>query len=290
MGASSGRSLKSDGARGATTAGDDGGSDRRPASASWVPQRPQSFPPRSCSPPTDFVPKCDKANSFLVLTLGFLRRLVERSVSSDEGSRGRLDLLAALEKVPVLDAETGLHGRIVDEMSPASYGILVTIVQQTFRLSPDLRGWSDEGGGDTGIRKKRARGNLRLHTFFGATVRGVLATQCGSRDTTGIDEEEGVIFSDQDSVATNPSMSKGGFNVGEEAATSRSSERRWATAEKERDPDANYQAGGVEIARVTGCDITVLADMQRANSHIEFPALAEDARMFAKALARLAEG
>lgn len=45
---------------------------------------------------------------------------------------------------------------------------------------------------------------------------------------------------------------------------------------------ASYPAGGKHL--------TVLAEMQRANVHIEFPGLAQDARTFADLLVRLAEG
>lgn len=45
---------------------------------------------------------------------------------------------------------------------------------------------------------------------------------------------------------------------------------------------SSYHAGGKHLA--------VLAEMQRANTHIEFPGLAQDARKFADLLVRLAEG
>ncbi|CAN0560276.1 unnamed protein product [Ectocarpus sp. 12 AP-2014] len=66
-------------------------------------------------------------------------------------------------------------------------------------------------------------------------------------------------------------------------------ERRENKAAPRKGPTSNSLANPASASCLEGCDVTVLAEMQRVNSHAAFPGLAEDARTFAKVLSGLAE-
>lgn len=361
------REFRDDGvATACSTASDGEGGQTR---VSWLPQRPPSDSSGSWSAEGRL--GRSHPRYFLVLTLAFLRALVEKHSTHDDevhaGGAGRLDgaqptagarpcLTDALSRVPTLDANSGLHGRLIDEIPPALYQTLVTIVDQALRPTPDMSSRSEDGVGSEGDCNRWHQHPSQLGAFLGSAVRDVLESRGKRTDTVdccisggGVDSHgnasgerlghfeptrpPGVqLPPDHDLDALSPVSSKryvpdpprGRCNARsvrpsdaaeDNSDTAHSSlvaglcsasantgnesdmgvvdglllEQGEKTAAPREGPASNSLAHPASASCLEGCDVTVLAEMQRVNSHAAFPGLAEDARTFAKVLSGLAE-
>lgn len=349
-----------------STASDGNGGQTR---VTCLPQRPPSDSSASWS--TEGRLGHSHPRYFLVLTLAFLRALVEKHSRCDNelraGDAGRLDgvqptaeharpcLADALSRVPILEAKSGLHGRLIDEIPPALYQTLATIVDQALLPPPDILSPSEDDVGSEGGGKRWSLRHSQLGAFFGSAVRGVLESRGKRTDTAdycsggGVDSDgnasgerlchfeptraPGVqLPPDHDLGALSPVSSKryvpepprGRCNARSVRAAEDSSnnadsslvaglcsasantgnrshigaipvgnglllEQRENTVAPRKVLARNSVADSASASCLECCDVSVLAKMQRVNSHAAFPGLAEDARMFAKVLSGLAE-
>lgn len=151
------------------------------------------------------------------------------------------------------------------------------------------------GGGSTeegsyGSSTFTAEDSSLASTLGGGLGRGV--RECGADDSIG----DGIDGSDSDSYGDDSWATAAAddyFSREEQQATTKTSQQGGVAKPEcchalevgpflDADKLASYPAGGKHL--------TVLAEMQRANAHIAFPGLAQDARTFADLLVRLAEG
>ena len=195
--------------------------------------------------------------SFLVLTLGFLRRLVEVPLSTknerlaanhgserglkvgarreervsdsgnssdwvgrDSGQREQpppaaalapappwRDLADGLEKINMLDAEQGLHVRLVDEIAPNLVESLVPLIVEIFRPPPDVfHRCKVHHGSSSSSGSACCCGSSGVGFFLGSVVRELLASKTDSRAinaTTNTDRENSGLTIDRDKIASN---------------------------------------------------------------------------------------
>lgn len=163
-----------------------------------------------------------------MLTLGFLRRLVEKAAQTnseqpavaDDSSAGGISLdsrddeqllhrddtergavrqleslskapvppwshlAAALDNVRVLDAEQGVHGRLVEGMRPTLFQPLLQLIARTFQPPPGICRVFENRNDSGHIGKAWRNIHRELGSYLGLAVRNLLTSKSGSSGST----------------------------------------------------------------------------------------------------------